>query len=328
MPPSPAEAEVLLQVVSEKTGYPVDMLELDMQLDADLGIDSIKRVEILSAIQDRLPEAPAVKPEHLGSIRTLRQIADFLAQAPQQSPAATIAPMAGTSPKPLALPTAVLKCLVPRAVPISAADKRKRVSMAPAGEIWLTDDGSSLTEAIRSRLHHIWPSGPRDPGGRAGASCPRRRSVGLDFAGAGERTRGFLDQGRVSTASRRREGAPPRRLGRRFGIHDGLPHGRIVRCCWPGGLDRSHVRRAGRPGQDGPRGMARCALQSGRSRARFSTGRDGCRADRRGDPGGRAGRGRPEPGGTGADRVGAACPGDRTESAARTTGCSTVATWW
>ena len=33
------------------TGYPVEMLELDMTLDNDLGIDSIKRVEILSALQ-------------------------------------------------------------------------------------------------------------------------------------------------------------------------------------------------------------------------------------------------------------------------------------
>ena len=34
------------------------MLDLDMRLDADLGIDSIKRVEILSGIQERLPDAP------------------------------------------------------------------------------------------------------------------------------------------------------------------------------------------------------------------------------------------------------------------------------
>ena len=39
------------------------MLELDMRLDADLGIDSIKRVEILSAVQERLPEAPSLGPE-------------------------------------------------------------------------------------------------------------------------------------------------------------------------------------------------------------------------------------------------------------------------
>src|SRR6185437_9318805 len=69
---------VLLEVIAEKTGYPTEMLELDMALDADLGIDSIKRVEILSALQERLPEAPVIKPEHLGTLHNLRQIAAFL----------------------------------------------------------------------------------------------------------------------------------------------------------------------------------------------------------------------------------------------------------
>ena len=74
----PDVATALLSVVSEKTGYPVEMLDLSMGLDADLGIDSIKRVEILSAVQERLPEAPAITPEHLGEIQTLGQIVDFL----------------------------------------------------------------------------------------------------------------------------------------------------------------------------------------------------------------------------------------------------------
>jgi len=74
----PGVAEALLTVVSEKTGYPAEMLDLSMGLDADLGIDSIKRVEILSALQERLPEAPAITPEHLGEIQTLGQIVDFL----------------------------------------------------------------------------------------------------------------------------------------------------------------------------------------------------------------------------------------------------------
>jgi acyl transferase domain-containing protein/NADP-dependent 3-hydroxy acid dehydrogenase YdfG len=71
--------DILLAVVAEKTGYPAEALGLDMALDADLGIDSIKRVEILAALQERLPAAPAVKPEHLGSLHTLRHVADFLA---------------------------------------------------------------------------------------------------------------------------------------------------------------------------------------------------------------------------------------------------------
>ena len=84
--PSPAPAvdqtqAVLLEVVADKTGYPVEMLELDMSLDSDLGIDSIKRVEILSALQTRLPDAPVVKPEDLGRIQTLRQIVEFLTPA-------------------------------------------------------------------------------------------------------------------------------------------------------------------------------------------------------------------------------------------------------
>ncbi len=60
-PLSIAIASTLIEVVAQKTGYPAEVLDLDMQLDADLGIDSIKRVEILSALQDRLPR-PATVP--------------------------------------------------------------------------------------------------------------------------------------------------------------------------------------------------------------------------------------------------------------------------
>ena len=72
-------AKLLLDVVAEKTGYPVSTLNLEMTLDSDLGVDSIKRVEILSSLQEKLPNAPTVKPEHLGTLHTLQDIADFLA---------------------------------------------------------------------------------------------------------------------------------------------------------------------------------------------------------------------------------------------------------
>ena len=61
-------ARILVEIVADKTGYPLDMLELDMRLDTDLGIDSIKRVEIFSAIQERLPTAPAAGPEQIGTL--------------------------------------------------------------------------------------------------------------------------------------------------------------------------------------------------------------------------------------------------------------------
>ncbi len=70
---------ILMEVIADKTGYPVEMLNPEMGLDADLGIDSIKRVEILSTVQEKLPDAPVVKSEHLGTLNTLAQIIDFIA---------------------------------------------------------------------------------------------------------------------------------------------------------------------------------------------------------------------------------------------------------
>ncbi|MBI3691780.1 MAG: hypothetical protein HY239_14300, partial [Mycolicibacterium aromaticivorans] len=54
----PAAGDVVLSIVSEKTGYPVDMLGLGMEMEAELGIDSIKQVEILAALQAKFPGAP------------------------------------------------------------------------------------------------------------------------------------------------------------------------------------------------------------------------------------------------------------------------------
>ena len=52
---------LLLDIVCDKTGYPRDMLDLNAAIEADLGIDSIKRVEILGAFQKALPGPLAEK---------------------------------------------------------------------------------------------------------------------------------------------------------------------------------------------------------------------------------------------------------------------------
>jgi acyl transferase domain-containing protein/acyl carrier protein len=94
-PPASGVALVplMLAVVAEKTGYPPDMLDLAMDLESDLGIDSIKRVEILSAVRERAPGLPELDPAALGPLRTLRQIVDFLEARP---------PGAGATPAPTA----------------------------------------------------------------------------------------------------------------------------------------------------------------------------------------------------------------------------------
>ncbi len=69
---------IMLEVVSESTGYPSEMLGRDMALEGDLGIDSIKRVEILSAVQERVPELPEVDAARMGSLETLGEIVDYM----------------------------------------------------------------------------------------------------------------------------------------------------------------------------------------------------------------------------------------------------------
>ncbi|MEA5594305.1 beta-ketoacyl synthase N-terminal-like domain-containing protein [Rivularia sp. UHCC 0363] len=73
-------SKTLLAVVSDKTGYPVEMLELDMDIEADLGIDSIKRVEIIGALQEQLPALPQPNLEEMAEVelRTIGQIVDYM----------------------------------------------------------------------------------------------------------------------------------------------------------------------------------------------------------------------------------------------------------
>ena len=72
----------LLEIVSKRTGYPPEMLGLDMHLEADLGIDSIKRIEILGSLAESLGgAAQTVEMEKLTGIKTLHGLIEILAQA-------------------------------------------------------------------------------------------------------------------------------------------------------------------------------------------------------------------------------------------------------
>ncbi|MBW6509766.1 MAG: SDR family oxidoreductase [Desulfuromonadales bacterium] len=136
----------ILEVIAEKTGYPVEMLELEMSLDADLGIDSIKRVEILSALQERLPELPAVKPEHLGTLQTIDQIVDFLTSVSgSEKPAADV-------PAQVPEPVPTIKRQEVRLVSLPKKRELKSFSFGAGAQVWITDDGSQLIDALTSAL--------------------------------------------------------------------------------------------------------------------------------------------------------------------------------
>lgn len=73
----------LIEIVGERTGYPPEMLDPTLDLEADLGIDSIKRVEILNSFRKLLPadQQTALESgiEDLAGMKTLKQITDWIA---------------------------------------------------------------------------------------------------------------------------------------------------------------------------------------------------------------------------------------------------------
>ena len=151
---------IFMEVVSQKTGYPPEMLQLDMELDTDLGIDSIKRVEIFALLQEKLPDAPTVKAEHLGTLRTIRQVIDFIAQTPskQAEPASSPSPMPPKAATPIAVSSpatkeiAEIQRLVPSAVEWDEPSPRESIDFATDAEIWVTAEGGDLAERIVRRL--------------------------------------------------------------------------------------------------------------------------------------------------------------------------------
>jgi acyl carrier protein len=81
----PAEApavtsvlETVVEVIGERTGYPVEMIEPDLDLEADLSIDSIKRAEIAGELAARLNLDPSGDVEELAKARTAAAIAELL----------------------------------------------------------------------------------------------------------------------------------------------------------------------------------------------------------------------------------------------------------
>lgn len=73
----------LLDLVSERTGYPMEMLGLDLHMEADLGIDSIKKVEIFAVMSEHYAALKTLEQdtllEQLAEVTTLRGIVNWYA---------------------------------------------------------------------------------------------------------------------------------------------------------------------------------------------------------------------------------------------------------
>ncbi|HWK03478.1 MAG TPA: SDR family NAD(P)-dependent oxidoreductase [Puia sp.] len=95
--------DILLRIVSDKTGYPADMLGLDLDMEADLSIDSIKRTEIIGELSAHLKALPPAGEqeknlEQLSSLKTLNGLLTWLSARLPTTAASSSTVLTSTAP--------------------------------------------------------------------------------------------------------------------------------------------------------------------------------------------------------------------------------------
>ena len=91
----------IVAMVAEKTGYPAEMLDLDLDLEADLGIDTVKQAELFASVRG-LYGIPRREDLRLSDYNTLAKVVGFVMDAKGAVQGGAVAqPGAALTPTPL-----------------------------------------------------------------------------------------------------------------------------------------------------------------------------------------------------------------------------------
>ncbi len=149
----------LINFVVEQTGYPPEVIELDADLEADLGIDSIKKAQLFGELQEYFDITPT-DDLTLDDFPTLRHVMNFLAAAPSTgvvaepmpaAPVSTVASMspAGVSPAGSNGNAYALATPQPSAAPVTTAAPEPDNSAYKLGREHGLKNRSQIIEALR-----------------------------------------------------------------------------------------------------------------------------------------------------------------------------------
>ena len=161
--------ERILALVVEKTGYPKDMLDLELDLEADLGIDTVKQAEMFAAIREiyNIPRDANLKlrdfPTLAHVIRFARERRPAKSQPAGSKPAAApaaSAPVAAVRPRP---PLASLDAAnaIPRRVPVPslrpplAVCKPTGVTLSRGQRVIVMPDQGGVGQELSQRLQNM-----------------------------------------------------------------------------------------------------------------------------------------------------------------------------
>jgi acyl transferase domain-containing protein/NAD(P)-dependent dehydrogenase (short-subunit alcohol dehydrogenase family) len=161
----------VLQIVAEKTGYPTDMLDLDLDLEADLGVDTVKQAEMFAAVRAayNIPRDENLKLRDFPTLAHVIKFAhDRSALAAVPAPASEKKPVASATPTSTQLKTArpVLASLdaanrIPRRVPLPVLRpplsicKPTGVTLGPGRRVVIMPDQAGVGEALTQQLQTL-----------------------------------------------------------------------------------------------------------------------------------------------------------------------------
>ncbi|MEZ5141478.1 MAG: SDR family NAD(P)-dependent oxidoreductase [Acidimicrobiales bacterium] len=148
----------VLAVVAEQTGYPPDLLDLDLDLEADLGIDTVKQAEVFASIREsygierdeslQLRDYPTLA-HVIGFVRDRRpdQPTAVVAEAGAAQPGAAdaVAPVVDDAGFPRRVPVPVLR------PPITACGETG-VDLGAGSRVLLVPDAGGVGAALVGRL--------------------------------------------------------------------------------------------------------------------------------------------------------------------------------
>jgi malonyl CoA-acyl carrier protein transacylase len=67
----------IVEIISDKTGYPKEMLEPELDMEADLGIDTVKQAELIGVIREHY-DIPFQEDLDISNYNTISKVADFV----------------------------------------------------------------------------------------------------------------------------------------------------------------------------------------------------------------------------------------------------------
>ncbi len=158
--------ETILALVVEKTGYPKDMLDLELDLEADLGVDTVKQAELLAAIRG-LYNIPRDENLKLRDFPTLAHVIKFAHDKLAAQGGTPVASASAVEEKPqAAAPVASAPILasleaansIPRRVPVPTLRpaltfcKPTGVTLGPGSRVVLMPDKGGVADALTQLL--------------------------------------------------------------------------------------------------------------------------------------------------------------------------------